>query len=233
MLRENFAGGTRRWISAGHWVLAFVIGLLLWDSTRAGARELSQQEIDTLYAQAIKARDVDSIRTAVERLRKAVPESPAPGVVLTRMGMLYLRLEDGENARSALQRALDRDATLAEAQCGLGRVYLELMDNPKRAQRHHAALLAVPSWEARESLSPLSGALRNADDEHRLPVKVGHAGVEGADDLPPVLARGHVLWLHELATRTAPDHAINLRKPGPFPRRARPWPGHRSRSVRL
>jgi GWxTD domain-containing protein len=98
--------------------------------------ELSNQDVEALYVKGLRTEHRDSIRAIAKRLASAVKYYPAPAVLRTRVGMLYLKARDPHPARLIFRKALEEDSTLIAARVGLGQVYLEMLDNPKRAIRN-------------------------------------------------------------------------------------------------
>lgn len=123
---------------AGVWAVAmsamcFVVG---WCAASARADTLSPGEVDAVYIRTTKSDDPDSIRVAIGKLEGALNVYPNPALLRVRIGMLYLKAKDAQRARARFRDALVQDSTLVAARYGLGRVYLDLMNNPRRALRN-------------------------------------------------------------------------------------------------
>ena len=105
-------------------------------------------ELDAVYARGLKARDVPAVVAAAKALERALGDHPDhAGLVLNRVGMLYLRVGMAREARSAFERAVGFDPKLATAHCGLGRVALELEGDAAGALPHlEAALMADSTY---------------------------------------------------------------------------------------
>ncbi len=130
-----------RW-TVGGVLCAVVLGL--WTGTDLAAERLSPAAIDSLYSRA-KYLDARGVRALARRLEGAVPYYPESAGLLTRIGMLYLRVGEAGSARSAFQRAIEKDPGRATAHCGLGRIHLELEDDPRGALPHLQAAVAADS----------------------------------------------------------------------------------------
>ncbi|MDE2997597.1 MAG: tetratricopeptide repeat protein [Gemmatimonadota bacterium] len=122
-----------------------LIAAVLWpDNAPAVRKPLS--ELDAVYLRGLKARDVPAVVTAAKVLERALEDYPDhAGLILNRVGMLYLRVGRAGDARSAFERAVGFDPKLATAHCGLGRVALELERDPEGALPHLEAALKADS----------------------------------------------------------------------------------------
>jgi GWxTD domain-containing protein len=116
----------------------------LWTGANLEAQGLSPAAVDSLYRRA-SSMDAEGIRALAKRLEGAVSGYTNPSRLLTRIGQLYLRVGEADSARSAFQRAVERGPGLTSAHVGLGRVYLELKDDPKGALPHLDAALKADS----------------------------------------------------------------------------------------
>ncbi len=87
--------------------------------------------------------ETDSLLAAAKALEGSA--SPDGAETLTRAGMLYLWAGEADSARSAFGRAIRQKPGLAVAHCGLGRVYLELIGDPKGALPHLQAAVRADS----------------------------------------------------------------------------------------
>ena len=113
-----------------------VLVAVVWCAASARADTLSPGEVDAVYIRTTKSDDPDSIRVAIEKLEGALNVYPNPALLRVRIGMLYLKTKDTQRARARFRDALVQDSTLVAARYGLGRVYLELMNNPRRALKN-------------------------------------------------------------------------------------------------
>ena len=116
-----------------------------WWATSARADALAPGEIDGVYIRSMKSDHPDSIRLAIGKLEGALEAYPNPALLQVRIGMLYLKTKDTQRARARFRDALVRDSTLVAARYGLGRVYLELMNNPRRALRNLERAIRIDS----------------------------------------------------------------------------------------
>ena len=130
MQRESRRTRIPRWlgVAAGMLTAWMVAG-----PPTAPADALSPREVDAVYIRTVKSDHPDSIRVAIGQLEAALKAYPNPALLRVRLGMLYLKARDAQRARARFRDALIEDSTLVAARYGLGRVYLELMNNPKRA----------------------------------------------------------------------------------------------------
>ena len=111
----------------------------------AQANPLSPGEVDAVYIRAMNSDHPDSIRVAVGKLEAALDAYPNPALLRVRIGMLYLKAKDTQRARARFRDALVQDSTLVAARYGLGRVYLELMNNPRRALKNLERAIRIDS----------------------------------------------------------------------------------------
>ncbi len=116
-----------------------------WWATSARADALAPGEIDAVYIRAMKSDHPDSVRVATGQLEGALKAYPNPALLRVRLGMLYLKARDAQRARSRFRDALIEDSTLVAARFGLGRVYLELMNNPRRAVKNLKQAIRIDS----------------------------------------------------------------------------------------
>ncbi len=124
-------------------VLALCV--FVWAVASARADALSPADVNAVYIRAMKSEHPDSIRVAIGQLEGALKGYHSPALLRVRLGMLYLKARDAQRARARFRDALVEDSTLVAARYGLGRVYLELMNNPKRALRNLQHAIDVDS----------------------------------------------------------------------------------------
>ena len=173
-------------IPAGVWAVAtsVICVFLAWCAQPARADALPPGEVDAVYIRSMKSDHPDSIRLAIGRLEGALDTYPNPAILRVRLGMLYLKAKDTQRARARFRDALVQDSTLVAARYGLGRVYLELMNNPKRAVKNLERAIRLDSTYA---------------DAHQL---MGRAYLKmGKNEEVPASARA--------ALRHDPDHATS------------------------
>lgn len=116
-----------------------------WWAISAQADTLSPGEVDAVYIRTTKSDHPDSIRVAISKLEGALNAHPYPALLRVRIGMLYLKSKDAQRARARFRDALVEDSTLVAARYGLARVYLELMNNPKRALKNLERAVRIDS----------------------------------------------------------------------------------------
>lgn len=114
----------------------------------ARADTLSPGEVDAVYIRTTKSDHPDSIRVAISKLEGALNAYPYPSLLRVRIGMLYLKAKDAQRARARFRDALVEDSTLVAARYGLARVYLVLMNNPKRALKNLERAVRIDSTYA-------------------------------------------------------------------------------------
>ena len=125
-----------------------VLVAIVWCAASARADTLSPGEVDAVYIRTTKSDDPDSIRVAIEKLEGALNAYPNPALLRVRIGMLYLKAKDAQRARARFRDALVQDSTLVAARYGLARVYLDLMNNPRRALKNLERAVRVDSTYA-------------------------------------------------------------------------------------
>ncbi|MDE2999047.1 MAG: GWxTD domain-containing protein [Gemmatimonadota bacterium] len=99
----------------------------------SAAFPLTPTSADSLYARGHSAERMEDVREVVSRLNAALPATAHPAGMLTRIGNLYVRLQEADSAEVAFDAAVERDSTLAGAYLGLGEVLLELRNRPRAA----------------------------------------------------------------------------------------------------
>lgn len=134
MLYIRWLGGSRIPAAFGAVATTLVCVIVVQGSARADA--LSPGEVDGVYIRSMKSDHPDSIRLAIGKLEGALDAYPNPVLLRVRIGMLYLKTKDTQRARARFRDALVQDSTLVAARYGLGRVYLDLMNNPRRALKN-------------------------------------------------------------------------------------------------
>ncbi|MDE2998997.1 MAG: tetratricopeptide repeat protein [Gemmatimonadota bacterium] len=125
-----------------------VLVAIVCQAASARADAISPGEVDGVYIRSMKSDHPDSIRLAIGRLEGALNTYPNPALLRVRLGMLYLKAKDTQRARARFRGALVQDSTLVAARYGLGRVYLELMNNPRRALKNLERAVRIDSTYA-------------------------------------------------------------------------------------
>lgn len=131
----------------GVWTFAMLVTCVFLALCAASARAdaLSPGKVDGVYIRSMKSDHPDSIRLAIGKLEGALETYPNPALLRVRLGMLYLKAKDTQRARARFRDALVQDSTLVAARYGLGRVYLELMNNPRRALKNLERAIRIDS----------------------------------------------------------------------------------------
>ena len=109
------------------------------------AQALDPATTDSLYLRGRMSSDKTTVRDVVKKLRAAVSETPDPAGLTTRLGILYLELEEPDSAESAFQFALNLSPDLPAAHYGLGRVLLDFRDRPEEARQALQAAVSLDS----------------------------------------------------------------------------------------
>lgn len=84
----------------------------------------------------------------IERLQAELKTTSDSAAVYARLGLLFLRQEMADSAETAFRAALSRRSTLTLAHTGLGRVYLELKNDPERALSHFESAAETDTIDA-------------------------------------------------------------------------------------
>lgn len=124
--------------------LLLLLALLLPVSTTA---ELTPQQLDAKIDSVFNSAGED-IEAAIDGLRGLRTETSNPGPVDGLIGALYFRAANADSARAALQRAVEGRPDLAGPRLGLGRVELELAEDPRAAIPHFEQALSIDSTYA-------------------------------------------------------------------------------------
>ncbi|HEY5672511.1 MAG TPA: M48 family metalloprotease [Malonomonas sp.] len=132
---------------------------------RAIAPLLKTQEAYALYDQARQLEAKQQLDTAIETYHKAMQLAPDQGLLLSGVGMAYLRKDDLIPARRYLIKAVQVDDGYFMSQMGLGYIYLKNEDAQKAAPHLESSLKLMPTLqsafllaEAEESLGNLGKA---------------------------------------------------------------------------
>lgn len=82
-------------------------------------------EAYALYEQARSAESQGKLDIAIETYHKAMQQAPENGLLLTSLGMAYLRKEDMVPARRYLLKAVNFEPDYYKSRLGLGYIYLQ------------------------------------------------------------------------------------------------------------
>jgi GWxTD domain-containing protein len=85
----------------------------------------------------------------VMRLYEELKTTADSAAVYARLGLLYLRLEKADSAQMAFAQALAKRPNLAIAHTGLGRVYLEFKNDPKKALPHFEKAIELDTTDVK------------------------------------------------------------------------------------
>ncbi|NOQ52364.1 MAG: M48 family metalloprotease [Desulfuromonadaceae bacterium] len=96
---------------------------------------LKTQEAYALFDQACKQEAAGTIDAAIATYHKAMQKAPEQGLLLSGLGMAYLRNEDLIPARRYLLKAVAADGSYYQSRMGLGYTYL-MNKEPKMAADH-------------------------------------------------------------------------------------------------
>ncbi len=134
-------------------MLIFVVGAIGFGrvASQAAVVEARQSPTSVLadsIFNAAAAGNQDAWRAAVSEIQILASTAPTEAKLPALLGALYLRLEERDSARAALERATRMDTTLAAAYFALGRVHLELRDKPDDAIKQFEAAIRADSTYA-------------------------------------------------------------------------------------
>ncbi|PLX96477.1 MAG: peptidase M48 [Desulfuromonas sp.] len=101
-----------------------------------------------LYDQARKLEQQGDQLAALETYHKAMQQAPDHGLLLSALGMAYLRNEDLVPARRYLIRAVNTDPNYYESRMGLGYIYLQNRESARAVTELDASLKLLPTVQA-------------------------------------------------------------------------------------
>ena len=104
--------------------------LILLLTTSAGAQDKSE-----------------TVRRLIAQLKSDLATSADPASLYTRLGLLYVRMDEADSAQSAFEKSLQLKPEFAVALTGLGRIELEIRNRPNEA---------LPYFESPTIVHPLS-----------------------------------------------------------------------------
>ena len=117
---------------------------ILHDQALQKLRE-THPEAYTLYEQARTAESQGELNIAIETYHKAMQQAPENGLLLTGLGMAYLRNEDIVPARRYLLKAVKLDPDYYKSRLGLGYIYLQNRQLPKAITQLEKSLQLLPT----------------------------------------------------------------------------------------
>ena len=101
-----------------------------------------------LYDQARKLEGGGQFEAAIETYHKAMQQAPQHGLLLTALGMAYLRQEDLIPARRYLLKAVNVDPAFYRSRMGLGYIELQHKQPAKAAEQLKKSLKLMPTVQA-------------------------------------------------------------------------------------
>lgn len=136
------------------------LGRILHEQALQQLRE-THPEAYTLYEQARTAESQGQLEIAIETYHKAMQQAPESGLLLTGLGMAYLRKEDIVPARRYLLKAVRSDPDYYKSRLGLGYIYLQNRQFPKAISQLEASLRLLPTTQGRFLLGEAEAAQGN------------------------------------------------------------------------
>ncbi len=142
-----------------------------------------------LYDQAREAENRQQSDRAIELYHQAMQQAPDHGLLLTALGMAYLRKEDPVPAKRYLLRAVRVDPGYFQSRLGLGYLYLQDREAAAAVEHLEAAVKLLPTVEGVYLLAAaetLSGNLTRARQLYRAVAqtdRTGHLGQAAAERL--------------------------------------------------
>ena len=109
--------------------------------------KVAHPEACEIYGQARSAELEGSLDLAIEFYHKAMQQVPEHGLLLTSLGMAYLRKEDMVPARRYLLKAVNVDPNYYKSRLGLGYIYLQNMQVQKAITHLEASLQLLQTVE--------------------------------------------------------------------------------------
>jgi predicted Zn-dependent protease len=106
---------------------------------------VQSQDAYKLYDQAKVAEQKGQIDLAVEMYHKAMQQAPDHGLLLTSLGMAYLRKEDIVPARRYFLKAIKADPDYFQSRMGLGYIYLANGRSADAAQQLEKSVKLFPT----------------------------------------------------------------------------------------
>ncbi|MCK5914340.1 MAG: hypothetical protein KAG12_10700, partial [Desulfuromusa sp.] len=121
-------------------------GKVLYDQALQQLEE-TQPEAYHLYQQARAAEARGELDLAVETYHKAMQRAPEDGLLLTALGMAYLRKEDIIPASRYLRKAVHSDPDYYKPRLGLGYIYLQNQQIKEAVTQLEVSLQLLPTLE--------------------------------------------------------------------------------------
>lgn len=137
------------------------------------------------YARYDQARELEAkgqLDTAIATFHKAMQQAPEQGLLLSGLGMAYLRNEDLVPARRYLLKAVAADSSYYQSRMGLGYIYLQNKDFRQAATHLEASLRLTPTIQAAYLLGEAeeaNGNLAKARELYQAVVQTDRSGKLG------------------------------------------------------
>ncbi|MBN1958276.1 MAG: M48 family metalloprotease [Desulfuromonadales bacterium] len=135
-----------------------------------------------LYDRAQEAEVNGQLDAAIELYHKAMQSAPDHGLLLTSLGMAYLRKEDKVPARRYLLKAVNADSGYFKSRMGLGYIYLENHQAAEAAEQLETSIKLLPTVEGTYLLAEAEeqqGHLPRARDLYQTVVQADRDGKLG------------------------------------------------------
>ncbi|BCR05253.1 hypothetical protein DESUT3_23220 [Desulfuromonas versatilis] len=114
---------------------------------QATARLRSVKGAYELYDEARKLEGQGNLSGAVASYLKAAAAAPEESLILTGLGMAYLKAEDTQSARRHLQKAAQLQPEYFLTRLGLGYAYLQGGQNPQAVSELEASMKLLPTLQ--------------------------------------------------------------------------------------
>jgi predicted Zn-dependent protease len=114
-----------------------------------------------LYDQARRLEAKKQLDSAIATYHKAMQAAPEQGLLLSGLGMAYLRKEDLIPAKRYLIKAVQADADYYQSQMGLGYIYLQNKNAKKAAPHLETSLHLMPTQQSAFLLAEAEESLGN------------------------------------------------------------------------
>lgn len=154
---------------------------ILHDQALQQLRE-THPEACVLYEQARTAELQGAQDIAIETYHKAMQQAPKSGLLLTGLGMAYLRREDIVPARRYLLKAVKSDPDYYKSRLGLGYIYLQNRQFPKAVTQLKVSLQLLPTIQGTFLLGEAEeaqGNLPRARELYQIVVQIDKNGKLG------------------------------------------------------
>lgn len=136
-------------------------------------------EAYVLYKQARAIEVQGDIDIAIETYHKAMQKAPESGLLLTGLGMAYLRNEDIVPARRYLLKAVNYDPDYYKSRLGLGYIYLQNKQLQKAITQLEKSLDLLPTVQGAFLLAEAEEGTKNLQRARQLYQTVVYADKNG------------------------------------------------------